>query len=45
MLTQSWIVRALTIMLLFIKVSMVHCDKDVIRDVNGFYLTLIMDYL
>ena len=30
---------------LSIRKSMVLKDKDVIREVNGFYLTLIMNYL
>ena len=29
----------------FIRESMVLKDKDIIRDVNGFYLALIMNYL
>ena len=44
------IVRALWFMNVFyeslsIRESMVLKDKDVIREVNGFYLTLIMNYL
>ena len=30
---------------LSIRESMVLKDKDIIREVNGFYLTLIMNYL
>jgi hypothetical protein len=44
------LVRALWFMNVFyeslsIRESMVLKDKDVIREVNGFYLTLIMNYL
>lgn len=31
--------------ILFIRESMVLKEKDVIREVNGFYLALIMNYL
>ena len=44
------LIRALWFMNVFyeslsIRESMVLKDKDVIREVNGFYLTLIMNYL
>ena len=44
------LVRALWFMNVFyeslsIRESMVLKDKDIIREVNGFYLTLIMNYL